>query len=146
MKRIKIVALVLALLLVAPIAFADTVTKTLTFQWEYNNPPSYLKDFKIYWSETAGGPYDTTPVSTIPYTGQPGPTFTGDASQPVTGNPGTIVTKYFVCIACGDVPQQDGTTKYLCSDNSNEVSYDFWIPAAGFTAPITFQIIPTGGE
>lgn len=125
------------------VAQADEITKTLTFQWEQHDKTN-LKEWRLYWSESAGGPYDSTPIAVIPYDpASPGPTYQSPADAKITGTQATHIVKYFVLVACGDIPQADGSTKYGCSDNSNEVSYDFWIPAGKFSVPIKFLITTT---
>ena len=143
MKKLIQILVVISMVFFSVSLFADTATQTLTFQWEQPGSLTYLKEWKIYWSDKQGGPYDTQEIATIPYSGTPATTYTAAESPVVSGNPGTTVTKYFVIIACGDIPQQDGSTKYECSDNSNEVSHGFWIPVGQFQAPVKFQIIPS---
>lgn len=138
----KFILIIALILFVVVIPHAAEVNKTLTFEWNQPGDLTYLKEWRLYWGDTAGGPYDVQEVAIIPFTG--GSTiYSGQVSPVVKGNPATHVTKYFVLVACGDVPQSDKTTKYECSENSNEVSHDFWIPAVGFSAPVTFQIKPT---
>jgi len=110
----------------------------LTFEWNQVDTTN-LKEWKLFWGDTSGGPY--TELSTIPYDGSPGPVYSSPAEANVTGDQGTNVVKYFVLIACGDVPQASGTPEYLCSEDSNEVSHSFWIPAGMFSVPIEFKII-----
>jgi len=136
----KVFVLVLAILFVIGVAaWADQTTETLTFQWDQPNLTN-VKEWKIYWGDTSGGPYDTIPVATVAYTGGAGP-FEAVGNPVVTGDSATTVKKYFVAVACGDVPQADGSTKYECSADSDEISHDFWIPFGGFEAPVTFKII-----
>ena len=111
----------------------------ITFAWDQEGEITYLKEWRLYWADTAGGPYDTEPVAIFLFTGG-GPSHQEPAEATVTGAPGTTVTKHFVLVACGDIPQQGGTTQYLCSDNSNEISYNFWITAIGCSAPVNFRI------
>ena len=127
--------LVIALLMLTGTAFAET----LTFQWEQSNLTN-LKEWKILWSDTQGGPYEQ--LTTIPYDGGVGPIFTSPADAQVTGDQGTHVIKYFVAIACGNIPQINGTIAYKCSIESNEVNHDFWIPSGMFSVPVYFEIIP----
>ena len=140
MKKLLVVMTAILLLTFVPFANATDVTQTLIFQWEQSDTID-LKDWRLYWSDTADGPYDEVPVAVIPYDpNATGPTYSSPTSATVAGNPGTTVTKYFVLVACGDKPQSDGTTNYLCSANSNEVSHGFWIPAGQFSAPVQFTI------
>lgn len=121
-------------------AFSADVTKTLTFEWDQTDTTN-LKEWRLFWSNTAGGPYDSQEVAVIPFDpNSGGPTYSSPASATVTGDQGTTVTKYFVLVACGDIPQEDGSTIYECSTNSNEVSYGFWIPAGKFSVPVNFKI------
>lgn len=139
MKKIFSTLFVLFFLFIG-VSFAADKTETLTFEWDQTDTTN-LKEWRLYWSDTTGGPYDQQEVAVIPYdSAAPGPTYSSPATATVTGDPGTQVTKFFVLVACGDIPQQDGTTQYLCSDNSNEASYAFWIPAGQFSVPINFLI------
>ena len=113
--------------------------QTITAQWEQTDTTN-LKEWKIFWSDTSGGPYTEILVITYDPTST-GPTYSSPTTVQVIGNPATTVKKYFVMIACGDIPQEDGTTKYECSENSNEPSVDFWIPAGRFSVPLTFEMI-----
>ena len=136
-KLFKLLVIGLFLLLAPGILMAET----LTFQW--NQPDATnLKEWRLYWSDSVGGPYDIQEIAVIPYSGGEGP-FTTSATPEVPGQQSTFVKKYFVLVACGDLPQSDGTTKYECSENSNEVSHDFWIPAGKFSVPIQFEIVVT---
>jgi len=127
-------------------AYAADTTKTLTFEWSMEDTTN-LKEWKLLWSDTSGPPY--TELKVIPYPIDGGPVYSSPATIPVTGEQGTHVIKYFVLIACGDVPQEGGGLEYLCSVDSNEVSYDFWIPAGQFSVPVQFNIVEVpyeGGE
>ena len=122
-------------------SMAEDLTETLTFEWDQEDTTN-LKDWRLYWSDNAGGPYDEKEVAIIAYNpSDPGPTYSSPAAASVSGPQGSTVTKYFVLVACGDIPQPDQTTKYECSENSNEVSYNFWIPAGQFSIPIKFKIV-----
>ena len=129
-------------LLFSWVAFAADTTETLTFEWDQTDTTN-LKEWRLYWGDAAGGPYDTQEVAVIPFDGSAGPTYSSPADATVSGPQGTHVTKYFVLVACGDIPQNDGTTNYECSTNSNEVSHAFWIPAGQFSVPIQFKIVTT---
>ena len=142
MKKLLVVLTAILLLAFVPFVIATDITQTLTFQWEDTNNPDIMQDWRLYWSEIAGGPYDETPVSIIPYEGT-GPTFSSPAEAIVSGIPATHVVKYFVLVACGNTIQADGSTKYECSANSNEIFYDFWIPAGKFSVPVQFKIVVT---
>ncbi len=133
-----IITIILVLILSVAISYAADTTKTLTFEWDQSDTTN-LKEWKLFWSDTSGPPY--TELAIIPYPGSGGPTYSSPAEATVSGNQGTEVTKYFVLIACGDVPQEGGGLEYLCSVDSNEVSYNFWIPAGQFSIPFNFQVI-----
>lgn len=139
-KMILFVLLLIAFCLPAfTIQAADTSQK-LTFEWKMTDTTN-LKEWKLFWADAAGGPYDLTPVAVIPYDpSEPGPKYSSSATPTVQGNQASHIIKYFVMIACGDISQSDGSTKYLCSGNSNEVSWDFWIPAGVFSIPLEFTI------
>lgn len=141
MKRVFVFILAAFLVLsFAGIGLADDVTKTLTFEWTMEDTTN-LKEWQLLWSDTAGGPYDIDPASVIAYdSALPGPTYASPEAIDVFGNQATHVIKYFVLVACGDIPQPDGTTKFICSDYSNEVNHDFWIPAGQFSVPVQFII------
>jgi len=134
MKKVFIYLSIVFLLLVG-VASAETVT----FQWNQTDLTS-LKEWKLFWSGTHGGPY--VELATIAYDGSSKPLYTSPAEVPVTGNPATNVIKYFVLIACGDIPQADGSNKYMCSADSNEANHSFWIPAGMFSVPLNFDIVP----
>lgn len=143
-KMVKILtvaaAVVCGLLLfaaTAPVVMADDSTETLTFAWDQDSVEN-LKQWEMHWGATPGGSYSK--LTDITYAGGTGPTFESPVEAVVTGQPGTHETRYFVLRACGDLPQDDGSTAYECSDFSNEVSYGFWIPAKGFSIPMTFRI------
>ena len=135
----KKIILTLILLLVPFVFSADAAeqTKTLVFAWDQENL-NLVKQWEMHWGVTAGGPYSQ--LALIPFPGG-GPSFESPVAATVTGNSGTFEKRFFVLRACGDVPVEAGGTEYQCSAWSNEVAYDFWIPAAGYTAPIQFRII-----
>jgi hypothetical protein len=140
MKKFTIGLVMLVLALGVSFAYAADVTKTLTFQWTQEDTTN-LKEWKLFWSDTSGGPY--TEIAIFPYDPNvTGPVYSSSESATVTGEQGTTVTKFFVLIACGDIPQAGGTTNYLCSADSNEVSHGFWIPAGQFSVPVNFNIVP----
>lgn len=135
MKKLFLVILATLFLLSAGTVLAET----LTFEWTQADLTN-LKEWKLLWSDTQGGPY--VDLTTIGYDGSAGPSYSSPADVEVTGKQGTHAMKYFVLRACGDIPQQDGSTSYLCSKDSNEVSKDFWIPAGTFSVPLNFEIVP----
>ena len=136
----KIAAILTAILLLCAISVSADVTETITFAWEQDDTTN-LAEWRLYWSDVAGGPYDEQEIAIIEYIPGTGPTHQGPATATVVGEQGTHVTKYFVLVACGNIPQEDGNTAYMCSEDSNEVSYDFWIPAGMFSVPVDFRII-----
>lgn len=138
MKKIFLLILAFAFVM-APMAYADDVTETLTFAWEQDDVTN-LTQWEMHWGDAAGGAY--TQLLVLPYNaGDPAGTFQTPVNATVTGAQGTTVTKYFVLRACGDIPQAEGDPVYECSDWSNEVSYGFWIPAGQFSVPVQFRII-----
>jgi len=135
MKKLLLVLAIITLFF--GFAVADDTTKTLTFEWTQTDTVN-LKEWKLLWSDTSGGEF--VEVATIPYDSEVlGPVYTGSETINVTGKQGTYVLKYFILRACGDIPMKEGT-EYICSENSNEVSYNFWIPAGVFSVPINFTI------
>jgi hypothetical protein len=117
--------------------YANAVEETLVFAWDPHPEIERVINFEMYWSDTSGGPYGQLAV--IPKEAAI------DNEEPVTavvtGLAETHVTRYFVLRACGNVTQEDSSILYECSDDSNEVSYDFWVPFGGFEVPINFRII-----
>ncbi len=137
-KFIITIILVLAMALSVTTSYATDTTKILTFQWEQADTTN-LTEWKLFWSDTSGPPY--AELAVISYSGEGGPIYTSPQEAIVSGNQGTEVIKYFVLIACGDVPQEGGGAEYMCSVDSNEVSHGFWIPAGMFSVPFNFQIV-----
>ena len=139
MKLLKaILVFIIGFSLFIGVSIVQAESYTVTAQWEQQDTTN-LKEWKLFWSETSGGPY--VEIMIIPYSGSGGPIYTSPASVSVNGNQGTTVTKYFVMIACGDIPVETGGTEYKCSDDSNEASYNFWVPAGQFSVPLNFQIV-----
>jgi len=134
-RMLTVLGILIALLFCYSVGFAET----LTFEWTQEDTTN-LKEWKLFWSEVSGGPY--TEIAVITYdSAAGGPIYNSSQDIVVTGDQATHVMKYFVLIACGDIPQSDGSTKYLCSEDSNEVSHDFWISAGQFSVPINFKIV-----
>jgi hypothetical protein len=84
---------------------AADVNKELTFLWNQDAADlAELKEWRLYWSDTTGGPY-TQVLNTagvpivIPYDPATGPDYTTQDVIPVPGAPGTTVRKYFVMTA-----------------------------------------------
>jgi len=135
------------ILTIALIPFAGSVNaaekvETLTFAWDHVSAEGGVAvvNWQMEWGVTAGGPY--TKLVDIPYAATTGASYESPVQAVVTGQPGTHETRYFILRACGDVPIEGGGTEYQCSDPSNEVSYNFWIPAGGYSAPVQFRILP----
>ena len=129
----KTLLIIAAILLVASTSFAADLTKSLTFQWDQatSDLPN-LKEWGLYVMTTAGGT-KTAPV-VIPYTSGSGPFQVANAFT-VTGTPGTTVRRYFVL----DAVSKNGNR----SGYSNEVFYDFVIPNADVTTPMTLKVTVT---
>jgi hypothetical protein len=145
MKKLITIAILAGFLFVPFALTAADKMETITFAWDDTNEAGKVKNFEMYWSETAGGPY--TKMATIPYATPP---HEAPIEATVSGSPGTTETRYFVLTSCGDVLQQDGSTEYMCAGDgagnvaySNEVSHNFWIQPTGFSVPIQFRKIVT---
>jgi hypothetical protein len=117
---------------------AYALDKTVTFAWDPHDQIDIIKNFELHWANQQGGPYGQLAVIAK--------ADAIDNEEPiqatVTGNPATTVIRYFVLKACGDLPQEDGSTLYECSGPSNEISVDFWIPAEAYKVPVNFRIVP----
>jgi hypothetical protein len=129
----KVLLLIALLALTCGPACAGTDEKT--FAWEQPSIDTASPDFggwKIFYSETAGGPY--TVLTTINFTTAQA-TYTADVTL---GRPewnGTTKTLYFIARAFNKTTSQE-------SDDSNEVSAlcDF---TNVFTVPINFRLKTT---
>ena len=131
--------LILSLLLcIVSFSHADVVVETLTFGWDQNDLTN-VDDWEMHWGVTPGGPYAI--AGTILYDGNGNTGQQAPLEATVTGNPETTEIRYFVLKACGDVTQEGGSIERMCSEWSNEVSHDFWIPFGGFEVPVQFRII-----
>jgi hypothetical protein len=80
-----------------------------------------------------GSLHDGAPI-VVPYTSGSGP-FTSSNSFTVVGSPGATVRKYFVLDAVGKNLNRSGF--------SNEVFYDFVIPFADVTTPMSLKVTIT---
>lgn len=120
-------------------ALAAEKMQTLTFAWEYTIGDVPVITWQMNWAPTQGGPY--TKLADIPFANSSTGTWESPVQATVIGAPGTHETRYFTLLACGNVPQSDGSTIYECSTPSNEVSYDFWIEPSGFSAPVQFRVM-----
>jgi len=130
----KNLLIVLLIVLLPVLVSAAEITKT--FAWDEPSDLAQIKNWEMHWGSTKGGPY--AKLVDVPKDGN----FEEPVTVDISGPPGTNQTRYFVMKACGDLPQADGGTKYECSDNSNEVSFTVWIPAAAFQLPVNFRILP----
>ena len=94
----------LALLIFSPVALAADLTETLTFEWDIAADQDAIKDWRMKWGTTAGGPYAELGVID-----KAAVTVGSEVSAPVeavvTGQPGTHETRFFVLVACGDIAQ-----------------------------------------
>jgi hypothetical protein len=133
MKRL-LCTLIMVLFVMATTAFAAEITKT--FAWDEPTDLAAIKNWEMHWSATQGGPY--AKLMDIPKDGN----YTEPITVDISGPPATNQTRYFVLKACGDVVQEDASTLYECSSDSNEVSFTVWIPANKFQVPVNFRILP----
>ena len=135
--RMIFVLVFLGLAIFGGYVISDAAEKVVTFAWDEPADLEIIERWELYWSETAGGPY--TKISDIPKVN--GMTvFQAPATVDVIGPAGSVQKRYFVMIACGTV-QEAGAPAFKYSDNSNEISYDFIIPAMEFNVPVNFRII-----
>ncbi|CAK0771454.1 exported hypothetical protein [Gammaproteobacteria bacterium] len=130
MKKLFIV---LAILIFASPAMAADFNKSLTFAWDQASTDlPNLKEWGLYVMTTSGG---TKPAPiVVAYTTGTGP-FTATSSFTVTGTPGATVRRYFVLDA---VSKNNNRSGY-----SNEVFYDFVIPSADVTTPMSLRVTVT---
>lgn len=130
MKRLLVIVFVLAL---SSLAMAADFSKSITFAWDQaaTDLPN-LQGWGLYVMTTSGGT-KPAPIA-VPYTSGNGP-FQASQSFTVTGNPGSTVRRYFVL----DAVSRNGNR----SGFSNEVFYDFVIPNADVTTPMTLRVIAT---
>ena len=130
MKKLLVLIMLGLLVVGGGIATAAEVSKGLTFQWEQaaSDIPN-LKEWGLYVMTSSGGAKSSPVV--VPYTSGNGP-FQAASSFTVTGNPGTIVRRYFVLDA---VSKNDNRSGY-----SNEVFYDFQIPFSDVTKPMSLNV------
>jgi hypothetical protein len=136
MKTIKkiflIVLLTLALMAcktVWPTNSAYAGTKTITFSWDQNTGDlPNLKEWRLKYSFTAGGPYAL--LATVPYDGTPRPEYTNPASVSIVAD-GEKRIVYFIATAAATSGAESGP--------SNEVLYT--IDFSVVTVPIRLKII-----
>lgn len=122
MKKILMLA-VLVFFILSGMTMAGQ--KTITFQWDYPEPPTDLAGFNFYTAAKAGGPY--TRVTSIPYVA--GQTqYTSPQNLTAPDNAETIM---FFVVSAYDKSNNE-------SAKSNEVTYtfDFLAPPG----PINFII------
>jgi hypothetical protein len=131
--------IVVLMIAFAAIAFAAEVTEIRIFAWDQTELTN-VTQWEMEWGLTEDGAFAL--LGTILYDGTPQTPFRAPLEATVTGPGGTTQTRWFRLRTCGDVPQQDGSTEYLCSTYSNVISSDFWIPAGEFQVPVEFRIIP----
>ena len=125
--------IVLALLILAAPAMAVDFSKSITFGWDQaaTDLPN-LAGWGLYVMTASGGTKDT--IIAVPYTSGNGP-FQASQSFTVTGTPGSTVRRYFVL----DAVSRNGNR----SGYSNEVFYDFVIPNADVTTPMSLNVTAT---
>ena len=130
MKRLLII---LAILIFAAPAMAADFTKSITFAWDQSaSDLPNLQGWGLYVMTASGG---TKPAAiAVPYTTGNGP-FQASQSFTVTGTPGSTVRRYFVL----DAVSLNGNR----SGYSNEVFYDFVIPNADVTTPMSLTVNAT---
>ena len=126
---------ILFIALLPVLVSAAEITKT--FAWDEPTDLDIISSWQLYWSETAGGPY--TKISDIPKV-EGMTVFQAPATVDVIGPSGSIQERFFVLIACGTV-QEAGAPVLKCSANSEEISYEFIIPATKFKVPVMFRIL-----
>ena len=101
---------------------AAEVTETRIFAWDMSSL-EFVTQWSMEWSEAEEGPF--IHLGNIPYDGKPQSTFQTALDATITGPSGTTQIRYFILRTCGDVPQPDSGTEYLCSAYSNVASSDF---------------------
>lgn len=137
MKKL-LLTLALICFLATP-AMAQTVahTKELTFAWEQRvKDLPHLGGWGLYMRGEAGGAHEI--VIDIPYAGTDvgaGGEVQRSAELTVSGVPGSTVRKHFVA----DAYNKEGNRSAF----SNEIFYDFEIPVADVTTPVTLRVIVT---
>ena len=136
MKKLFLKNLLIVLLIVLLPVLVSAAEITKTFAWDEPTDLAAIKNWEMHWGSTKGGPY--AKLMDIPKDGD----YQSPVVVDITGPPGTNQTRYFVMKACGDVIQADASTKYECSENSNEVSFAVWIPANKYEVPVNFRILP----
>ena len=126
--------LVILLIVLFPcLVSAAEVTKT--FAWDEPTDLEAISNWEMHWGSTQGGPY--AKLQDIPKDGD----YQSPITVDISGPPASNQTRYFILKACGDVIQEDSSTIYECSGDSNEVSFSVWIPANAFTVPVNFRIV-----
>ena len=124
---------IIMVLALSSLAMAADFSKQLTFGWDQAaaDLPN-LQGWGLYVMTASGG---TKPAPiVVPYTTGNGP-FTAASTFTVTGTPGSTVRRYFVL----DAVSRNGNR----SGFSNEVFYDFVIPNADVTTPMSLNVTAT---
>lgn len=125
----KILCIIAILFFTLPV-FAADLSMELDFAWEQASADlPNLKEWGLYIMSSSGGTKPTPIV--VSYTSGSGP-FTTSSDFTVTGTPGTTVRRYFVLDA---VSKNNNRTGF-----SNEVYYDFEIPYANVTTPMSLTV------
>ena len=134
--RMIFVLVFLGLAIFGGYVISDAAEKVVTFAWDEPADIDVIKNWEMHWGSTKGGPY--AKLMDIPKDGD----YTEPVTVDITGPPATNQTRYFILKACGDVVQEDASTLYECSGDSNEASFTVWIPANKFEVPVNFRILP----
>ena len=132
MKRFLCTAIMVLFVMVSMALAAEQIR---TFAWDEPADIDVIKNWEMHWGSTKGGPY--AKLMDIPKDGD----YTEPVTVDITGPPATNQTRYFILKACGDVVQEDASTLYECSGDSNEASFTVWIPANKFEVPINFRML-----
>lgn len=132
MKKLFVIFALLLLVFAVPATAAD-FSKQVTFGWDQASTDlPNLKEWGLYVMTSSGG---TKPAPiVVPYTSGTGP-FTAASTFTVTGTPGSTVRRYFVLDAVSKNLKRSGF--------SNEVFYDFVIPFADVTTPMSLNVTAT---
>lgn len=117
---------------IASIADVPAAVISLTFGWEQTSAdfPS-LAGWGLYVRASSGTGAPAEQRLDVTYTGGTGP-FTSSQTFTVSGAPGSVVRKYFVLDAVNKNGKRSGP--------SNEVFYDFTIPWADVTTPLSLTV------
>jgi hypothetical protein len=121
-------------------AHGADVAKELTLLWgQAEEDLPHLKEWRLYYSTTSGGPYLPVSIPPIVYDGSPNPSYTMTQTLSVPVNPGETVTYYFVMTAVSlSGNESDFSAEALNEDGS--VGIDFSAPHPDVTVPVTLRI------